>query len=92
MNGEKQDIEKLRKRFEILKDKRLTAQADLRNVEKQLSEIQAEAREKYKTDDLGELREKLEAMRAENERKRAEYQTHLDGIDEKLKAIEQEHG
>lgn len=88
MSSDKQSIDELRERFESLKDKRTTAQADLRNVEEQLDRLKAQAREKYGTDDLEKLEKELERMRAENERKRAEYQAHLDGIDEKLGALE----
>lgn len=89
MSTNKQDIEELRQRFETLREQRTTAQADLRNVEDQLARLKAQAKEKYGTDDLDELRRKLEEMRAENERKRTEYQAHLDGIDSKLADLEE---
>lgn len=88
MSSEKQSIEELRDRFEHLKEQRTTAQANLRNVEEQLEKLKAQAREKYGTDDLAKLEKELERMRADNERKRTEYQAHLDGIDEKLGALE----
>ncbi|MCC5876762.1 MAG: hypothetical protein JJU11_11135 [Candidatus Sumerlaeia bacterium] len=88
MSNNKQDIEELRERFETLREQRTTAQADLRNVEEQLAKLKAQALEKYGTDDLGELRKKLDEMRTENERKRTEYQAHLDGIDKQLADLE----
>lgn len=88
MDNNKQDIEVLRERFEALREQRTTAQADLRNVEEQLTRLKGQALEKYGTDDLDKLRAKLEEMRAENERKRTEYQAHLDGIDNQLAALE----
>lgn len=85
---EKQDIDALRKRFDKLRDQRTTAQANLKSAEDTLAKLKAEALEKYGSDDPAELQRQLDDLRAENERKRAEYQEHLDGIDGALKALE----
>jgi chromosome segregation ATPase len=78
----------LRKRFDELRDRRTTAQANLKNVESSLEKLKAQAREKYNTDDPAELQRLLEQMREENEKKRADYQEHLDDIQTKLDDLE----
>jgi hypothetical protein len=88
MSSKPQTIEQLRQRFDTLRDKRTTAQANLRTAEEQLAKLQAEAREKYGTDDPTELQNLLAKIRAENEEKRAAYQQHLDKIDADLKSLE----
>lgn len=89
--SDNQDIEVLRKRFDELRDRRTTAQANLRHAQETLEKLRAEAREKYKTDDPEALKKLLEKIKAENEQKRSEYQTHLDQIDEKLAALESDN-
>src|SRR3954453_11596306 len=86
-----QDIETLRKRHTDLDRKRAAAEANLRTANEQLDALRKEARELYQTDDLDELRKKLAAMKDENDRKRTEYQQHLDEIEAGLKQIEQQH-
>ena len=86
-----QDIETLRKRHTDLDRKRAAAEANLRTANDQLDTLRREAREQYQTDDLDELRKKLQAMKDENDRKRTEYQQHLDQIETNLKQIEQQH-
>lgn len=87
-----QDIETLRKRHTDLDRKRAAAEANLRTANEQLDALRREAREHYQTDDLEQLRKKLTAMKEENDRKRSEYQQHLDQIESGLKQIEQHHG
>lgn len=82
------DLETLRKRHKELDTQRTKARANLETAEKQLAELQAEARQQYGTDDLDALRQKLREMREENERKRAEYQAHLEEIERKLAEVE----
>lgn len=90
--GGEQGIEELRKRYEKLNEKRITAQANRERAEKDLADLRKKARDEYQTDDLGELQKKLKEMIANNERMRADYQQHLDGIEAKLKAVEKAHG
>ena len=81
-------IEQLRKRFEDLKEEKITAGANYENARKQLDEHKATARTEYGTDDLEALRAKLKEIEAENERKRSDYQAHLDKIDADLKEVD----
>jgi hypothetical protein len=89
--GEKrqQSIEDLKKRYAGLNEKRITAAADLNNAKKELASLKKSAREQYGTDDLDELRAKLTQMKQDNERKRGEYQAHLEKIEADLSAVDQ---
>lgn len=87
-NRSEQTIEVLQQRYSKLNEKKIAAETELRGAKKRLEELQKEARDKYGTDDLAALQKKLEEMQAENERKRAEYQTDLDGIEDKLAEVE----
>ena len=82
-------IEQLRKRYESLNKEQITADANYKNAKKQLDDLQATARETYGTDDLASLRAKLVEMETENERKLAEYRTHLDKIEADLAEVNQ---
>jgi chromosome segregation ATPase len=83
-----QTITELQERYQKLQAEKVRAETNRENAEKRLSELKAEAREKYGTDDVAELEAKLTEMKAENERKRAEYQAHLDRIESDLAAVE----
>lgn len=78
----------LQERFQELKDKKTRAEADRDHAEQRLAELKEQARATYGTDDVDELKEKLAQMKAENERKRREYQQHLDRIEAELSAVE----
>jgi hypothetical protein len=86
-----QDIEKLRKRYETLRDKKITAEANLQTSAEMLENLKKQARDKYGTDDLATLRSKLDEMTEENERKRIDYQQHLTEIETALAAVEAKH-
>lgn len=84
------DIEQLKKRHKDLEEKKITAEANLNNASKLLEELKREAKSKYATDDPAQLQKKLQEMKAENERKRAEYQKHLEEIQARLAQVEQD--
>jgi hypothetical protein len=86
---QQQSIEDLKKRHAGLHEKKITAQADLNNAKKELSNLKKAAREQFGTDDLDELRAKLKQMKEGNERKRSEYQAHLEKIEADLAAVDQ---
>lgn len=88
---EKDDIELLRKRYQELDRKRTTVQAHLEAATKRLEELKDAARKQFGTDDLAELEKKLAAMKADNDRRRAEYRDHLDKIQQSLDDIERNH-
>ncbi len=86
-----QNIEELRKRHTELDRKKVTAEANLKTATDQLEALKKQARETYGTDDLEQLKTRLEAMKAENERKRSEYQKHLDEIEAGLAAVDEQY-
>lgn len=90
-SGTSQDIDKLRERHKILETQKITAEANLRTSQATLEKLQKQARETYGTDNLEDLRAKLEAMKLENERKREDYQQHLADIERQLGEVERQH-
>jgi hypothetical protein len=84
------DIEQLKKRHKELEEKKITAEANLKNANQHLDILKQEARKNYSTDDPAQLQKRLSEMKAENERKRAEYQKHLEEIQMKLANVERE--
>lgn len=86
-----EDIEALKARYEALNKKKIQAETSQEAAEKRLKELKAQAQHDYGTDNLDELKQKLADLKDENERKRAEYQTHLEDIETKLAAVEQQH-
>ena len=87
--GGQQTIEELQKRFDKLNTQKIQAGTKLETATNQLNELQKHAREKYGTDDLAELRARLQAMQEENEQKRAAYQDTLQRIEGELAEVEQ---
>ena len=83
------DIEALTKRHGELHNARIAAQTNLDRATEQLEQLKKDAREQYGTDDLNQLKEKLKAMKLENENKRVEYDRHLAEIEKSLAEIEQ---
>ncbi len=88
--ADQQGIDDLRERYRVLNERSIRAKADLENAEKQLSELRRKAREAYGTDDLDELKKQLEALKAENEARRAAYQQSLEKIEADLAKVETE--
>ncbi|TWT58667.1 hypothetical protein KOR42_20490 [Thalassoglobus neptunius] len=85
---DQQTIEELQSRYQVLHEKKIATQTNLTNAQSELQKLKKEALEKYGTDDLEELRSKLEELTAENERKRRDYQTLLEGIETDLAKVE----
>jgi 2,3-bisphosphoglycerate-independent phosphoglycerate mutase len=85
------EIEALRARHKGLRDEKVTAEANLKTSQKALERLKKRALDEYQTDDVDELRKKLDEMKAENEKRRLEYEKHLDEIEAGLTKVEQEH-
>jgi hypothetical protein len=84
-----QTIEQLQQRFTLLNTQKIQAETRLKDTNKELERLKSEAREKYGTDDLVQLRAKLQEMKDDNEKKRAEYQAELERIEGELVQVEQ---
>jgi hypothetical protein len=91
LNERSQDINALRQWHDDLYRKKIEADANLKTSNENLERLKRQAREKYGTDDLEELRAKLEEMRNENTRKLFEYHEHLTTIEQKLSEVEAEY-
>lgn len=90
MNAQnKQSMEELAKRYTELNEKRIRAQSDLKHAEDQMTKLKSHAMTMWGTDDINVLESKLKEMRESNERKRADYQKHLDEIEANLRTIEE---
>ncbi|MFH1300535.1 MAG: hypothetical protein ABIK07_05705 [Planctomycetota bacterium] len=85
------DIETLTALYQKLNKRKIESERDLVNAEKNLNELKQQAQEEYGTDKLDELQEKLKQIKAENERKRAEYHQTLGKIETELTKIETDH-
>jgi hypothetical protein len=81
-------IDDLKKRYELLRDKKVAAETHLLAAAQELDRLKAEAREQHGTDDLAELERLLDEMKRENQRKRTEYQTALQSVEVALAAVE----
>ena len=84
------DIEQLKKKHKELERQKTTAEANLKTASEQLDALKGEARLKYGTDDLEQLRKRLAEMKESNEKKRADYQKHLEEIETRLVQVEGE--
>ncbi|WP_298858666.1 hypothetical protein [uncultured Gimesia sp.] len=89
--NEAPDIETLTAHYQELNKRKIESERDLVNAEKNLDELKQQALSDYGTDNLDELKEKLEQIKTENERKRAEYHQTLGKIETELANIETEH-
>ncbi|OIP90390.1 MAG: hypothetical protein AUK55_12870 [Syntrophobacteraceae bacterium CG2_30_61_12] len=83
-------LEALRSEYEKLSEKRIQTQTMVQNLEEQLQGLREKAEAEYGTSDLEKLEELLEQRRQENERRVTEYQQHIEGIKDQLKAVETE--
>jgi chromosome segregation ATPase len=86
--GGEQTIEELQTRYQELHTKKIQAETNFQHAKDLLENLKREAREKYGTDDLAELKTKLDAMIADNEEKRRSYQMSLDRIEADLASVE----
>ena len=86
-----ESIEQLRERYDRLNHRKTEAQTLLKQAESELERLRAEAKEKFGTDDLDELKKKLAEIEAENLRRREAYQKQLDSIDAALKEVDKKY-
>lgn len=83
-------IEQLKQKYEALRTKQTQAETRLSLVRDQLAQLRNEAKAAYGTDDIAELKQKLEQLNAENDQKRTAYQASLAKIEADLAAVERE--
>jgi chromosome segregation ATPase len=90
-DSDKQTIEILTQRYQDLNERKIKAQTNLENAERQLRELKKKAMETYGTDDVEELKRQLERLKAENESRRASYEELLNKIETDLAEVEAKH-
>ncbi len=81
-------LETLKKEYNDLHTKKITTEANIRNLEENLGKLRATAEKEYGTSDLEELKRELEKRRRENEASVAQYEQHIREVKENLTAIE----
>ncbi len=86
--GGAQSIEQLGARHSELNRRKIQADTQLEDARKRLETLQAELKAAYGTDDVEQLRSKLEEITAANEAKRIKYQASLDAIELALREVE----
>lgn len=88
---EKQNIETLTLRYQKLHTQKIEAETSLKHALQQLEDLKQQALEDFGTDDIDQLKEKLDEMELENERQRSEYQAALDKIEADLEGVQQKY-
>ncbi len=83
-------LEILKKDYKELDTRRITTEANIENLEKELQRLREQAQKNYGTSDLEDLKRLLEERRQENERLVAEYETHIQGIKDRLAEIDRQ--
>src|SRR5690606_9852337 len=86
--GQIRRFEDLKKRHDNLRAEKSRVEGQAEVQEKNLESLRRQAEEQFGTSDLAELEAKLDAMRAENERKLAEYADSLEGSERSLEALD----
>ncbi len=84
----KRTIEQLKKEFDLLNERKIQTKTQLEEANLQLQKLEQEATDQFGTADIDELKKKLAEMETENEQRRRNYQTLLDGISADLKKVE----
>ena len=89
MSGKsKETIEQLTDRYSHLNDHKIRAETNLQAALDRLNELKTDAKKEFGTDDLTELKKKLEELERENEKLRSDYQDSLDKIERDLEKVQ----
>jgi len=83
-------LEKLKKDYKDLDTRKITTEANVKNLEQELDRLREQAQKNYGTSDLGELERLLEERRQENERLVAEYDIHIKDIKVRLDEVDRQ--
>ena len=89
MPDSNQTMDQLKKRFEELSLKKVRYETQRESAASELAALKAQASELYGSDDVKQLEKMLAEMKAENEKKRSEYQASLDKIDDSLRSVQE---
>lgn len=89
MPDSNQTMDQLKKRFEELSLMKVKYETQRDSAAGELADLKAQALELYGSDDVKQLEKMLSEMKAENEKKRSEYQASLDKIDANLQDVQE---
>lgn len=78
----------LKNEYEKLREEKVRAEQTLEHLKAELASLESEAKTRYGTADPEELKSKLAAMRAENERRVSAYREHVATVREGLATLE----
>lgn len=84
-------IAELTERHRSLERERIRAEEQRKAAADELAQLERQAVEQHGTADLAELELQLKKLRAENAEACAEYEAHLDAIEERLAVVERAH-
>jgi len=83
------EIEELTNRYQNLSNAQVRAQTNLENAQQNLAKLATEAEQQFGTSDVNELKRQLAEIEAENQKRKSDYQKHLDSIETKLAEVEE---
>lgn len=83
-------LETLKKDYKDLDTRKITTEANIKNLEEELQRLREQAQRNYGTSDLEEIEHLLEQRRQENERLVAEYDIHIKDIKDRLDEIDRQ--
>lgn len=85
-----EELGRLKAEHQRLRDEKLRTERDMDHLSAQLKDLQDRAREEFGTSDPKELGALLDKRREENQAMVAEFRSHLEGIQQGLKAVERD--
>jgi hypothetical protein len=86
------ELGQLKAEYEKLREEQVRAEQTLAHLQAELKALEERALAEYGTSAPDELRAKLEAMRAENERLVSGYREHIASVRQGLQSLEQNSG
>ena len=89
MPDSNQNMDQLKKRFEELSLMKVKYETQRDSAACELADLKEQALDLYGSDDVKQLEKMLAEMKAENEKKRSEYQASLDKIDANLRNVQE---
>ena len=86
--GDDRTLERLSEEFAELKSKKDGLAGRIKQLEESLDELKKGLKKEFGSDDLEKLQQLQDEKQSENDRKSQEYEEHIEGLKEKLVALE----
>ena len=84
-------LKRMQDRFQKFHNRKIQIETQRAETEKTLQKLQQDAESKFGSSDVEVLKKKLSEMKAENEKKVADYDKQLNEIEAKLAEVDQQH-